>query len=254
MMSTISLQRYFIKLSFDGSKLHGWQIQQNANSVQAELTNAINVLLKTEVEITGCGRTDTGVHAKIFLAHFESTIIDDIDTLVHRLNAILPFEIAVQNIFAVSNDIHARFTAIARTYEYHVIRKKDPFLIGKAWYNINFPELDKLNQFVDLLLEYEDFTSFSKLNTQTYTNNCKIFSAKWTELYDGHLVFTIRADRFLRNMVRAIVGTLLMAAEKNLIETQFREILESKNRSNAGFSVPAHGLYLTNVEYPFPIK
>ncbi len=250
-MNAIPMHRYFIKLSFDGSKFHGWQIQQNANSIQAELTKALIVLMKTEVEITGCGRTDTGVHARIFYAHFDSANIEDIDSLVHRLNAILPFEIAVQEIFQVANDTHARFTATARTYEYHVIRNKDPFLIGKAWYNINFPELEKLNKFVGILLEYEDFTSFSKLNTQTFTNNCKIFSAQWTEQYKGHLVFTIRADRFLRNMVRAIVGTLLMAAEKDLDETQFRRILDSKNRSEAGFSVPAHGLYLTKIEYPF---
>ncbi len=253
-MNSISLYRYFIKLSFDGTKFHGWQIQKNATSVQGELNQALEILLKRSVETIGCGRTDTGVHARIFYTHFESEEeIHDIVSLVHRLNAILPHEIAVDSIFPVAPDHHARFSATMRTYEYHIINKKNPFLIGKAWYNINIPEITELNRFIDVLKEYNDFTSFSKSNTQTFTNNCTITHAEWTNENDGHRIFTIKADRFLRNMVRAIVGTLIMSAEKNMNEAQFRNILESKNRSEAGVSVPAHGLFLTNIEYPFPL-
>ena len=252
-MNSDLLNRYFIKLSFDGTKFHGWQIQKNANSVQSELNQALEVLLRRPVETLGCGRTDTGVHAKTFFAHFDTEKINDPESLVHKLNAILPHEIAVESIFPVASDHHARFSATLRTYEYHIINKKDPFLIGKAWYNINIPEINELNRFTDVLKEYNDFTSFSKSNTQTFTNNCNIIHASWTDQNNGHRIFTIKADRFLRNMVRAIVGTLIMSAEKNMTEDQFRKILESKNRSQAGVSVPAHGLFLTNVEYPFSL-
>ena len=246
--------RYFIQLSFDGTKYHGWQIQQNANSVQSEINNALSILLRKEVETTGCGRTDTGVHAKKFFVHFDFPELNNVSSLTHKLNAILPPEIAIQSVFEIQTEYHARFTAISRTYEYHIIRRKDPFLLGKAWLNINLPSVDELNQFVNVLREYTDFTSFSKSNTQTFTNNCKIEFAKWEEVKEGHLIFTIKADRFLRNMVRAIVGTLIMSAEKKFSEQEFRAILESKNRSEAGVSVPAHGLFLTEVDYPFQIQ
>ena len=253
-MSLSTVQRYFIKLSFDGSKFHGWQIQQNANSVQSELNKALAVLLRKGVETTGCGRTDTGVHAKVFYVHFDNDEIVDTGTLIHKLNAILPWEIAIDSIFPVQSDHHARFSATARTYDYHINRKKDPFLLGKSWYNIHLPDVDKLNRFVRIIMEYNDFTAFSKSNTQTFTNNCKISKAVWEEKNDGSVVFTIQADRFLRNMVRAIVGTLIKAADDDFTESDFRQIIESKNRSEAGVSVPAHGLYLTNVEYPFEVK
>lgn len=253
-MTSSGIHRYFIKLSFDGTKFHGWQIQKNANSVQGELNDALQTLFRNPIETTGCGRTDTGVHAKMFYAHFDSEEINDVAALQNKLNALLPFEIAVEAIFKVENDHHARFTAKSRTYEYHIINRKDPFCIGKAWYNLNCPEIEQLNKFVVLLQEYSDFTSFSKSNTQTFTNNCKIMHAEWTTGKNGHKIFTIQADRFLRNMVRAIVGTLIMSAEKNLNEDQFRKILESKSRSEAGVSVPAHGLFLTNVEYPFSVE
>jgi tRNA pseudouridine38-40 synthase len=253
-MKPSGIHRYFIKLSFDGTKFHGWQIQKNANSVQSELNVALQTLFRNPIETTGCGRTDTGVHAKMFYVHFDSEEIKDVADLRHKLNALLPFEIAVEAIFKVENDHHARFSAGSRTYEYHIINRKDPFLIGKAWYNLNIPAIDELNKFVHLLKEYSDFTSFSKSNTQTFTNNCKIMHAEWTEGKNGHKIFTIQADRFLRNMVRAIVGTLIMSAEKNLTEDQFRKILDSKSRSEAGVSVPAHGLFLTKVEYPFSVE
>ncbi|MBK8362402.1 MAG: tRNA pseudouridine(38-40) synthase TruA [Bacteroidetes bacterium] len=252
-MSSSVLYRYFIRLSFDGTKFHGWQVQQNANSVQGELNKALEILFRKPIETTGCGRTDTGVHALHFFAHFETEEITDVSDLIHKLNSILPMEIAVHSIFKVPPDYHARFSATSRTYEYHIINYKDPFLINRAWYNLNIPEIAELNKFVDVLKEYVDFTSFSKSNTQTYTNNCRIMEAGWSLDANGKKIFTIKADRFLRNMVRAIVGTLIMSAEKNLSEEQFRKILESKNRSEAGVSVPAHGLFLTKIEYPFPL-
>ncbi|MFZ7116021.1 MAG: tRNA pseudouridine(38-40) synthase TruA [Bacteroidota bacterium] len=252
-MNLSGYYRYFIRLSFEGTKFHGWQVQQNANSVQGELNKALEILFRKPVETTGCGRTDTGVHARIFYAHFESEKIDDISDLVHKLNAILPMEIAVRSISRVEMDHHARFSATSRTYEYHIINYKDPFMINRAWFNLNIPEITELNKYLFVLKEYTDFTSFSKSNTQTFTNNCKIMHAEWSMDSNGKKIFTIQADRFLRNMVRAIVGTLIMCAEKNLSEDQFRKILESKSRSEAGVSVPAHGLYLTNIEYPFPL-
>lgn len=255
-MNTILTERnrYFIKLSFDGSPFHGWQIQKNANSVQSELNNALATLLRKEIETIGCGRTDTGVHAKIFYAHFDSEPIADLEFVMNKLNLILPKEIAIDSVFLVPKEWHSRFSASARTYAYHIVKIKDPFSIRKAWYNNSLPEIKKLNRFVEVLMEYNDYSSFSKSNTQTLTNLCKITLAKWETNEIGHIVFTIKADRFLRNMVRAIVGTLIKAAEKELTENQFRKILESKDRSQAGVSVPAHGLFLTNVEYPFPIQ
>ena len=240
--------RYLIRLSYNGSNYHGWQSQKNSTSVQDAITKALNLLLKSEIKITGAGRTDTGVHAKDYYAHFdfENKLPDD---LVYKINKLLPDDIAIKNIKKVENDFHARFTAISRTYQYQILRNKNPFHKNYAYYFYGNIDINLMNEAAKILFEYTDFTSFSKVDTQTKTNNCKILVAEWTQEKDM-LIFTIKADRFLRNMVRAIVGTLMEVGlhKVNLIE--FRNIIESKNRSNAGYSVPANGLFLIEIEYP----
>lgn len=254
MKDATDLKRYFIHLAFDGTPFHGWQLQRNAKSVQSELNAALKILLREDVETLGCGRTDTGVHALSFYAHFDFPFIENIDELVYKLNAILPNEISIYSIFLVGNSDHARFSATKRTYQYHIHSVKNPFVKNHSWYNQNIHSVDKLNEYVNVLKDYTDFTSFSKSNTQSFTNNCRIIDCYWECKVSAELIFTITADRFLRNMVRAIVGTFIKVSEKNLSEKEFRMILESKNRSEAGFSVPAHGLFLTNVEYPFQVS
>lgn len=246
-------QRYFIELSFDGTNYHGWQIQKNARSVQEVLNEKLSVILREPIETTGCGRTDTGVHAREFFAHFDtvhgSRFIDH-SVLLRSINSILPNDIAVKRIFAVESDANARFDATLRTYEYHIHFNKDPFKIGYSWELRDRPDLDLMNKAAAIIMEYTDFSCFSKSNTQVKTNICKIAAAGWEVNGDG-IVFKISADRFLRNMVRAIVGTLIMVGRKEIEPEAVREIVESKNRSNAGMSVPACGLYLTKVAYGF---
>ncbi len=246
-------QRYFIELAYDGTNYHGWQIQPNATSVQEILNNSLSTVLREPVETLGCGRTDTGVHAKQFFAHFDVKSIDHgpsiMDNNVRSINAILPHDIAVKRIIHVHNDAHARFDATLRSYEYHIHFEKDPFKNGYSWLLRDEPDLELMNKAAKILLEYTDFSCFSKSNTQVKTNNCKITKAEWMQEGDG-IIFQISADRFLRNMVRAIVGTLLMVGHKEIEPEAIREIIESKNRSNAGTSVPACGLYLTEVRYP----
>ncbi len=244
-------QRYFIELAYKGTNYHGWQIQPNAVTVQELLNNALSTLLRQYVETTGCGRTDTGVHAKEFYAHFDVPMDHGpwaID--LRSLNALLPFDIAVKQIIPVDESAHARFDATLRSYQYHIHFNKDPFKEGLSWLLRDVPDLELMNQAATLLMEYTDFSCFSKSNTQVMTNNCKISRAQWVATDDG-MIFYISADRFLRNMVRAIVGTLLMAGKGDMPPEGIRQIIESKNRSNAGTSVPACGLYLTEVKYPF---
>ena len=247
-------QRYFIELAYDGTNYHGWQVQDNAVSVQEVLNKALATILREPVETIGCGRTDTGVHARQLYAHFtpqppEGGVIDIIG-LVHSLNAILPNDIAVKRIVPVQPDAHARFDAVSRSYEYHVHFEKDPFKINKSWQLRDKPDMALMNAAARIMMEYTDFSCFSKSNTQTFTNNCKITRAEW--VYNEHcLVFHISADRFLRNMVRAIVGTLMLVGRKEIEPGEVRAIIESKNRSNAGVSVPACGLYLTEVKYTY---
>lgn len=246
--------RYFVRMSFNGRPFHGWQIQDNANSVQGELNAALKTLLKTDVETTGCGRTDTGVHAKMFYAHFDFTEINDLKEMIFRLNSILPETIAIHSINVVELSSHARFSATSRSYEYHIHQMKNPFVTEFSWYHSTIPSLEKLNAYEVILKENTDFSCFSKSNTQTFTNNCKITECYWSEPVPSQFVFKITADRFLRNMVRAIVGTLIKAAELEMSESDFKRILESKDRSKAGFSVPAQGLSLVEVKYPFNIE
>ncbi|MFD2873417.1 tRNA pseudouridine(38-40) synthase TruA [Mucilaginibacter ximonensis] len=246
-------QRYFIDLSYDGTNYHGWQVQPNAITVQEVLDKALTTILRMPIETVGCGRTDTGVHAKEFFAHYESEQTIPSANLIRGLNAVLPHDIAIKNIFEVDDEIHARFSATLRSYQYHIHFNKDPFKHGYSWLLRDMPDLELMNQAAQIIMEYTDFSCFSKSNTQVKTNNCKISRAEWVNVEDG-VVFHISADRFLRNMVRAIVGTLLMVGRKEISPEDVRNIINSKDRSNAGTSVPACGLYLTEVKYPFTGK
>lgn len=243
--------RYFLKISFDGTRYHGWQLQANAHSVQAEIDRALSILLKTEINTAGCGRTDTGVHARVYFLHFDvAEPVNPASDFIHHLNSILPKDIAAHQLTIVNDKFHARFDATSRTYEYRMYHSKNPFLNASAWFYPYELDPEKMNAFAQILLEYSDFASFAKSRTQTKTSECKITYARWS-LEGNELVFRITANRFLRNMVRAIVGTLVQAGRDRLDEKSFREILDSRDRQDAGPSVPAHGLYLTDVTYPF---
>jgi tRNA pseudouridine38-40 synthase len=243
--------RYFVYLSYNGTNYHGWQVQPNGISVQEVLEKCFSTLLNEKVAITGAGRTDTGVHALSMTAHFDvEEPIKDLGKLVGKLNVFLPKDIAIQKILPVKSDAHARFDALSRTYEYRIARQKNPFCINLAYQYTRPLDVDLMNKAAQTLFDYTDFTSFSKLHTDVKTNNCKIIYTEWKE-QDDFLVFTIKADRFLRNMVRAIVGTLLEVGKGNLAVEQFKEVIEQKNRCSAGTSMPACGLFLVNVEYPY---
>lgn len=246
-------QRYFIELSYDGTNYHGWQVQPNAVTVQQLLDDALSTVLRQPIETTGCGRTDTGVHAMQFFAHMDSK--PEIECLKSEIsvNAILPKDIAIKRIIPVHEDAHARFDATQRSYQYHIHFSKDPFKLHHSWELRDKPDIALMNEAARIIMEYTDFSCFSKSHTQTFTNNCKITRAEWVEKGDG-LIFHISADRFLRNMVRAIVGTLMQIGRKEIEPEAIREIIESKNRCNAGTSVPACGLYLTEVRYPYPLR
>ncbi|MCZ8331468.1 MAG: tRNA pseudouridine(38-40) synthase TruA [Flavobacterium sp.] len=245
--------RYFIKLAYKGTNYFGWQYQPDAISVQETLNKALSTLLKTNIDILGAGRTDSGVHAKEMFAHFDYETEIDIEKLVYKLNSFLPKDIAVFKIIKVHDEAHARFDATKRTYEYHIHTKKNAFKSDDSWYYSLPLDVAKMNEACKILFEYIDFECFSKTNTDVNTFNCKIFEANWQQNEDK-LVFIIAADRFLRNMVRAIVGTMINIGSGKVSLNDFRQIIESKNRSKAGFSVPAHGLYLTKIEYPYLSK
>jgi tRNA pseudouridine38-40 synthase len=245
-----SLQRYVLQISFDGTPFNGWQRQKNAPSVQQEIEEKLSIILGKETTVTGCGRTDTGVHANEFFLHFDADKELSNYTHLHKLNTMLPPQIAVQNIYKVSLDFNTRFDALNREYVYLIHFNKNPFLIDKSL-KLGKKNLDvnKMNQAANLLLEVEDFTSFSKVKTQTKTNNCDVTFAYWENIENG-IKFTIKANRFLRNMVRAIVGTCLAVGEGKMEIEEFKHVIENKNRQSAGTSVPACGLYLNKVTYP----
>lgn len=245
--------RYFLELSYNGKAYHGWQNQPNAITVQEVLENALSTLLRTTIEIVGAGRTDTGVHALQMFAHFDCSSKLDIAQLKYNLNSFLPKDIAIQNIFEVKKDAHARFDAISRTYLYRICTEKDAFNFDKVYYINNDLHIDKMNEASKILFEYNNFECFSKTNTDVKTFNCKIIKAEWVKK-NNELHFTIEADRFLRNMVRAIVGTLISVGTGKLEIEDMHTIIKSKNRSEAGYSVPAHGLYLSKIEYPEQIR
>ena len=241
--------RYFIYLSYDGANYHGWQIQPNGVSVQEILQNALSTLLRQPIEVVGAGRTDAGVNASMMVAHFDTDNSVD-EQLVYRLNKFLPQDIAIQRIVPVTADAHARFSATSRTYFYYITTAKSPF---QRHYTYRYPlplDMKLMNEAAARLFDYIDFTSFSKLHTDVKTNNCHIMEAKWEEQADGMLCFTIKADRFLRNMVRAIVGTLLDVGRGVLTIQQFCDIIEKKDRCSAGTSVPGNALFLADVTYP----
>ena len=262
--------RYFIQFSYDGTAYHGWQIQPNGVSVQEKLQQALSTLLRMPVEVVGAGRTDAGVHARMMVAHFEMDLSlplreDWDESLVYKLNKLLPRDIAVQRIWPVADDMHARFSATSRTYQYYIHTRKDPFLRDRSWL-VTFPlDFDRMNEAAQRLLDYEDFTSFSKVNTDTKTNLCHITEAKWENLPltpsqgggmthnenwgEGRWVFTITANRFLRNMVRAIVGTLVEVGRGRMTVEEFCRVIEQKDRCSAGESVPGHALFLVDVSY-----
>ncbi|MDF1672431.1 MAG: tRNA pseudouridine(38-40) synthase TruA [Vicingaceae bacterium] len=243
------MSRYFIELKYDGTNYHGWQIQNNANSVQAEVNKALTTLFQTEIMVMGAGRTDTGVHAQQLFAHFDIYKAIDTTQLVFKLNTLLPQDISCSSAAEVNAQAHARFSATARTYEYWITPNKNPFLINKAYHYPKNLDIALMNKAAKELQNHIDFSSFSKSNTDTHTNNCRITFAEWKQV-DNKIIFTISSDRFLRNMVRAIVGTMLEVGIGKVSEDDLTPIINSKNRSNAGTSAPAHGLYLTQVNYP----
>lgn len=249
--------RYFIRLSYDGKNYHGWQIQPGAITVQEVLNKALTTLLRVPTEVVGAGRTDAGVNASMMIAHFDtdvqfSDIQEDKNSLYqlrYRLNKLLPPDIAIHDIYPVADDMHARFSATSRTYHYYITTEKSPF----EPYAYRFPQpldFEKMNEACKVLFDYIDFTSFSKLHTDVKTNNCKIMEARWEQISPIKWQFTIKADRFLRNMVRAIVGTLIDVGRGAITIQQFREIIEKKDRCSAGTSVPGNALFLCDVTYP----
>jgi tRNA pseudouridine38-40 synthase len=244
------IHRYFIKCAFDGTRYHGWQIQTNAITVQQVMNDDLSVLLGKDINVTGCGRTDTGVHAREFYAHFDSKAagLDDW-AFTFRLNSKLPRDVAVDSIRKVHKEAHARFSAIRRTYEYHISRQKDPFNDSYSHYLYGDLDLENMQKAADLLLNAEDFTSFSKVDTDVKTNICHVQHAEWKSL-PGKLIFTITANRFLRNMVRAIVGTMIEVGFGKMTVEAYGEIIERRDRSSAGASAPAKGLSLVKVIYP----
>ena len=259
--------RYFIYLQYDGTAYHGWQSQPNATSVQETIEQKLSLLLQRELFIVGAGRTDAGVHARLMVAHVEvdpspalpsdgkgvdsnlsSNSIDCI-ALTKRLNGILPKDISIIKIVPVKDDAHARFSPISRTYRYYVTTHKNPF--NQYAYRIFWDlDIDLMNEAANKLFDYIDFTSFSRLHTDVKTNNCRIMEARWTETAAGEYVFVIKADRFLRNMVRAVVGTLMLVGRHRMTVDDFCRIIEGKDRCKAGESAPANALFLEDIEYP----
>ncbi|MBO5675280.1 MAG: tRNA pseudouridine(38-40) synthase TruA [Bacteroidaceae bacterium] len=241
--------RYFITFSYDGTAYHGWQIQPHSLSVQEELQKAMSILLRKPMEVVGAGRTDTGVHARKMVAHFDYDEEVDCPQLVYKLNKLLPRDIAVQQVEPVAEDMHARFSAKSRTYHYFVHMGKNPFLRSYSWQVYGNIDFELMNQAASVLMEYKDFTSFSKVNTDTKTNDCTITEAHWDRVGEDQWCFTITANRFLRNMVRAIVGTLMEVGRGRMTIEQLRRVIDAKDRCCAGDSVPGNALFLVQVKY-----
>lgn len=239
-----------MEIAYKGTQYNGWQHQPNQPTVQAAVKNAISTLLREETTVLGCGRTDTGVHATQYFLHFDSSERVEEERMVFRLNGILDPDVAVKRIIAVSSDAHARFDATERTYQYFIHSEKNPFLRDTSAYISDKLNLDAMNEASRMLLNTENFESFSKVNTEVNNFNCKLSHAKWTPLQDQWM-FEITANRFLRNMVRAVVGTLLEVGTGKISLSDFDEVIQSRSRSRAGKSVAAKGLFLTNVKYPY---
>lgn len=242
--------RYFLYLSFDGKNYHGWQIQPNAMSVQERLQECLRTLLQQEISVVGAGRTDAGVNAQMMVCHLDLPDASIASWLLHRLNRILPADIAAYRLVRVEDTAHARFDATARTYHYNIYLSKNPFARHYALRIFDKPDFTLMNDAAAYLLQVRDFTSFSKVHTDTQTNNCKVSLAHWRQIEADQWRFEITADRFLRNMVRAIVGTLLDVGRGKLTLEGFRQTIEKRNRCAAGESVPGHALSLVHIEYP----
>ena len=243
------MRRYFIHLAYNGANYCGWQTQPGLPTVQQTLEEALSTLLRQKIAVVGCGRTDTGVHASDFYAHFDLKDFKDPKELTFKLNSFLPPDIAIFAIFPVADNAHARFDATARTYQYQVSDRRLPFRQGQYCRIYFKPDIERMNEAAQVLMEYEDFTSFAKLHTQVKTNICHLTEAHWDEVGE-EWVFTIRSNRFLRNMVRSVTGTLLDVGRGKLSIEGLREIIEKKDRCAAGVSMPACGLFLTKVDYP----
>jgi tRNA pseudouridine38-40 synthase len=243
--------RYFLELAYKGTRYHGWQVQPNAVTVQELLNDALNKAVRGEdINIVGAGRTDTGVHASYFVAHIDvEKPIDDTGMVVHKLNRILPDDIVVYSLTKVTDEAHSRFSAVERTYHYFLTTMRNPFRLDMVYRSPFEPDFEKMNLAAGILMEYTDFTSFSRLHTDVKTNNCNVVRAEWKP-YKDMWVFTVTADRFLRNMVRAIVGTLFDVGRGKMSVDDFRKVIESKDRGRAGTSAPAHGLFLADIVYP----
>lgn len=244
------MRRYFIYFSYDGTDYHGWQYQPDAVSVQQKLEEALSLVLRRKTSVVGAGRTDAGVHARMMVAHYETDTEMEAEKVTFKLNCLLPSDIAVYRIIPVSPEAHARFSAVSRMYRYYVTLSKSPFYSRYAtrlYYTLDF---DKMNEAAALLLDYTDFGCFCKAHSDNKTNICHISTARWYRQEEGLYYFEVRADRFLRNMVRAIVGTLLEVGRGKTTLSQFEDIIKSGNRSHAGDSVPAQGLFLEDIVYP----
>ncbi|UMB60192.1 tRNA pseudouridine(38-40) synthase TruA [Lutibacter sp. A80] len=242
--------RYFIEIAYKGTNYHGWQYQPNAITIQELINKALTVIFKKPIEVVGAGRTDAGVHAEQLYAHLDLEENFNIDKVKYKLNSLLPNDIAIINILKVIDNAHARFDAESRSYEYRIYFGKNPFLIDATWQIINKKlNVDLMNEAAEILLTYTDFQCFSRSNTDVRTYNCDVTKAVW-EQENKSLIFYVSADRFLRNMVRAIVGTLIEVGIGKTTLEEFKKIIESKDRKNAGPSAPAKGLFLTEVSYP----
>ena len=244
-------KRYFITLSYDGTRFHGWQIQPNGISVQGELQRALSLLLRQDVQVTGAGRTDAGVHARMMVADFDLTgdAIDCVQ-LTYKLNKLLPQDIAVQRVEPVSADMHARFSAVARTYHYYIHTRKSPFVRHYSC-ELHYPlDFERMNEAARMLMEYDDFGAFCKAHADVKTTLCRVTQAAWRQTAPGEWLFVITANRFLRNMVRAVVGTLIEVGRHRLSLDDFRRVVEGRRRTDAGESMPAHALFLERIDYP----
>lgn len=242
--------RYFVTFSYDGSRYHGWQIQPNGNSVQAELQRALTILLRRDTTVVGAGRTDAGVHARMMVAHFDvDESLEDCSQMVYRLNRILPRDIAVSRVEPVAEDMHARFSATSRTYHYYIHTRKDPFLRSyscELHYDLDF---EAMNTAAAMLLKYDDFGAFCKSHADVKTTLCRVSAARWHQMTDHSWYFEITANRFLRNMVRAVVGTLVDVGRHRLTIDDFRRVVEGRRRTEAGESMPGEALFLEDIRY-----
>ena len=248
-MSNHSSHRYFVWLSYDGANYHGWQIQPNGNSVQAELQHGISLLLHQQVEVTGAGRTDAGVHARQMVAHFDTNKDVNTNELTYRLNRLLPHDISISFIREVHVELHARFSATSRTYHYYIHTTKNPFLRTYSWETHYRLDFHLMNEAASCMMNYEDFGAFCKSGADVKTTLCHVTEAKWVQDSEDTWHFRIVANRFLRNMVRAVVGTLIDVGRHRISVDDFQRIIEGKKRSNAGESMPPHALFLEGVEY-----